>query len=153
MYTYINDEGIVYAEAIDHMDNIYYEHPISKEKIVGFNVPMFKEAVEMVKEAATVVPEMGYIGWDVAISEKGPVIVEGNCFPGVFQVKPSLAKKKEGIIPKYNKVMKIFDNSLKATVHSHINVKQPQKKKYIQNASDVSDNFKAVDYNEQLQQF
>ena len=81
---------------------------IPNEKIVGFKVPMFKEAVDLVKEAAKVVPEIGYVGWDVAISEKGPVLVEGNCYPGVFQVKPSLVEKKEGIIPKYNKVMKIF---------------------------------------------
>lgn len=114
MYTYVDDEGTVYAEVIDQMDNKYYKHPISNETIVGFKVPMFKEAVGMVKEAAKVVPEMGYIGWDVAISEDGPVLVEGNCYPGVFQVKPSLVEKKEGIIPKYNKVMRIFGNCYNA---------------------------------------
>ena len=114
MYTYVDDEGTVYAEAIDQMDNKYYKHPISNETIVGFKVPMFKEAVGMVKEAAKVVPEMGYIGWDVAISEDGPVLVEGNYYPGVFQVKPSLVEKKEGIIPKYNKVMRIFGNCYNA---------------------------------------
>ena len=114
MYTYVDDEGTVYAEAIDQMDNKYYKHPISNETIVGFKVPMFKEAVRMVKEAAKVVTEMGYIGWDVAISEDGPVLVEGNCYPGVFQVKPSLVEKKEGIIPKYNKVMRIFGNCYNA---------------------------------------
>ena len=108
MYTYVNEAGYVFVEAIDRNDNIYYEHPISKQKIVGFKIPLFEEAVEMVKEAAKVVPEMGYIGWDVAITEKGPLIIEGNCFPGVFQVKPSLSKNKEGIIPKYNEVMHIF---------------------------------------------
>ena len=114
MYTYVDDEGTVYAEAIDQMDNKYYKHPISNETIVGFKVPMFKEAVGMVKEAAKVVPEMGYIGWDVAISEDGPVLVEGNCYPGVFQVKPSLVEEKKGIIPKYNKVMRIFGNCYNA---------------------------------------
>ena len=69
---------------------------------------MFNEAVELVKKAAKVVPEIGYIGWDVAISENGPIIIEGNCFPGVFQVKPSLDKNKVGLIPKYNEIMQIF---------------------------------------------
>lgn len=114
MYTYVDETGKVYAEAIDQMDNKYYKHPISNETIVGFKVPMFREAVDLVKEAAKVVPEMGYIGWDVAISEDGPVLVEGNCYPGVFQVKPSLVEKKEGIIPKYNKVMQIFGNCYNA---------------------------------------
>ena len=69
---------------------------------------MFKEAVEMVKEAAKVVPEIGYVGWDIAIGEKEPIMIEGNCYPGVFQVKPSLSKEKVGLIPKYNEVMHIF---------------------------------------------
>ena len=108
MYTYVSDCADVYVEAIDKNDNIYHTHPISNHKIVGFKVPLFNEAVELVKEAAKVVPEVAYVGWDIAISENGPVIVEGNCFPGVFQVKPSLVDKKEGLIPKYNEIMRIF---------------------------------------------
>lgn len=108
MYTYVSDSGDVYVEAIDKNDNIYTSHPISNHKIVGFKVPLFNEAIELVKEAAKVIPEVAYVGWDVAISENGPVIVEGNCFPGVFQVKPSLVEKKEGLIPKYNEIMRIF---------------------------------------------
>ena len=108
MYTYVSDTGNVYVEAIDKNDNIYHTHPISNNKIVGFKVPLFNEAIELVKEAAKVIPEVAYVGWDIAISENGPVIVEGNCFPGVFQVKPSLIEKKEGLIPKYNEIMRIF---------------------------------------------
>lgn len=108
MYTYVSNDGYVYIDAIDRNDNIYSVHPISNQKFVGFKVPMFKEAVDLVKECAKIVPEVAYVGWDVAISEDGPVIVEGNCFPGVYQVKPSLIDKKEGLIPKYNKIMKIF---------------------------------------------
>lgn len=108
MYTYVDENGTVFVEAIDRDDNIFYEHPISKTKIVGFKVPMFEEAINLVKECAKVVPEVSYVGWDVAISKDGPVIVEGNCFPGVYQVKPSLSKKKEGLIPKYREIMNIF---------------------------------------------
>lgn len=108
MYTYISSDGDVYVEAIDKDDNIYFKHPISNENIVGFKVPLFNEAINLVKECAKVVPEVAYIGWDVAISENGPVLVEGNCYPGVFQVKPSLSNKKQGLIPKYNEIMKIF---------------------------------------------
>lgn len=108
MYTYLDETGTVFVEAIDRDDNIFYEHPISKVKIVGFKVPMFEKAVNLVKECAKVVPEISYVGWDVAISKDGPVIVEGNCFPGVYQVKPSLSNKKEGLIPKYKEIMNIF---------------------------------------------
>ena len=68
---------------------------------------MFNEAVELVERAATVVPQVGYVGWDVAISDNGPVIIEGNSFPGVFQKRASLSDDKTGIIPKYRKYMEI----------------------------------------------
>lgn len=108
MYTYVNDDGVVFVEAIDQADNVFYTHPVSNTQIVGFKVPMFKEAVDMVKECSKVVPQVAYVGWDVAISESGPEIVEGNCFPGVFQVKSSLSNNKTGLIPKYNELMHIF---------------------------------------------
>lgn len=107
MYTFVNDRGIVIAPAIDQEDNIYEEHPITLKKIIGFKVPFYKEACEMVKEASELIPTIKYVGWDVAITPEGPVIIEGNSFPGVFQIKPSLAKKKEGLIPKYKKYMDI----------------------------------------------
>ena len=66
-----------------------------------------REAVELVKKAAEVVPQVGYVGWDVGISENGPVIIEGNSFPGVFQKRASLSKDKTGIIPKYRQYMDI----------------------------------------------
>ena len=69
MYTYVSDTGDVYVEAIDQADNIYNTHPVSHQKIVGFKIPMFNEAVKLVKECAKVVPEVAYVGWDVAISE------------------------------------------------------------------------------------
>lgn len=108
MYTYVDDQGTVFVEAIDQADNIFYTHPISHTQIVGFQVPMFEEAVELVKQCAHVIPQVAYIGWDVAISETGPEVVEGNAYPGIFQIKSSLSNKKEGLIPKYNAIMNIF---------------------------------------------
>ena len=107
MYAYVNDKGKVFTPAIDRADNIFYEHPITKEKIVGFEVPLFNEAVETVKECACVIPEVQYVGWDVAITNDKIELVEGNCFPGVYQVKASLSKDKEGLLTKYKKIMDI----------------------------------------------
>lgn len=115
MYTFVDEKGKVIVPAIDKEDNIHTIHPITKEKIVGFIVPEYIEACDLVKKASNMVKEIGYIGWDVAISNKGPVIIEGNPFPGVFQIKPSLVDKKEGLIPKYNKVMKIFSNNKRSS--------------------------------------
>lgn len=47
-------------------------------------IPYVKESIELAKEAAKKFPEVAYIGWDVAITPTGPVIVEGNCNSGCF---------------------------------------------------------------------
>ena len=36
----------------------------------------------MCQKAAQELPQVRYIGWDIAFSKKGPVIVEGNEYPG-----------------------------------------------------------------------
>lgn len=54
------------------------EHPDTHEPIIGARLPRWDEAVAMVKELAQIVPEMRYVGWDLALSDKGWVLVEGN---------------------------------------------------------------------------
>ncbi len=39
---------------------------------------MWKESIELVKQAALHRPENRSIGWDVVITEKGPELLEGN---------------------------------------------------------------------------
>ncbi|TVL99746.1 MAG: hexapeptide transferase [Candidatus Brocadia sp. WS118] len=53
-------------------------HPITKAPIVGFQVPYWQKALQMVREAALLHPENRSIGWDVAITSEGPELIEGN---------------------------------------------------------------------------
>jgi len=53
-------------------------HPVSGIELVGFQVPHWDEALDMVKRAALHRPENRSIGWDVVLTEKGPELLEGN---------------------------------------------------------------------------
>ena len=55
-------------------------HPETGTVFKGFQIPFFKEALEMVEQAGRKV--VGYIGWDIAITENGPVLIEANIMPG-----------------------------------------------------------------------
>ena len=44
----------------------------------GYRIPYFYEAVTLVKQAHRHIPDIYSVGWDVAITPKGPVIIEGN---------------------------------------------------------------------------
>ncbi len=77
------DSGIVKWPGVlgeGYMRQVYDEHPVSHVKFVGYEVPFFKEACDMVCQAAMVTPAVRYVGWDVGITPDGPAIVEGNDF-------------------------------------------------------------------------
>ena len=61
-------------------------------KFDGFQVPYWDEIKEMVLEAALVNDKVNLVGWDVAISKNGPLIIEGNRGPG-FDLVQMLLKK------------------------------------------------------------
>jgi glutathione synthase/RimK-type ligase-like ATP-grasp enzyme len=61
----------------------YHVHPENNVKFVGFQIPFYKEAKELVLEAANRLPHIRVVGWDIAIMPDGPVLVEGNELPGI----------------------------------------------------------------------
>ncbi len=78
----INEDGTPASGMWDDNGTLYSTHPLTGYEMKDFTkLPYAKEAVEMVKEAAMLVPELRYIGWDVAITDKGPAIIEGNETP------------------------------------------------------------------------
>jgi hypothetical protein len=60
----------------------YDVHPYSKIKFDGYEIPRFKECVELIRELAFEEPEARYVGWDLAITPKGIELLEGNIPPG-----------------------------------------------------------------------
>lgn len=72
--------GIVCGPAVysDITKRDQFTHPVTNIPIVGFEVPFWQETLIMVKEAALSNKGCRSIGWDIAISEKGPELVEGN---------------------------------------------------------------------------
>lgn len=54
------------------------EHPVTKTTFENFLIPHFDEAKDLVIRSASLVPDLRLVGWDVAIGESGPVLIEGN---------------------------------------------------------------------------
>ncbi len=102
------EDGKFMYDAVDSENKVYEKHPLTGTVFKGFQIPMWDECVKLVKEAATVVPEVGYVGWDVAITPDRPVLVEGNEFPGhcLYQLPPH-TPDNYGLLP-------LFENAAKA---------------------------------------
>lgn len=88
---------------------VYNEHPDTKIHIQGYQLPFIKEAVDMCLKAAMVVPQVRYVGWDVALTENGPVIIEGNnyCAHDFWQLPPH-TPNKIGMLPTITKLVPSF---------------------------------------------
>ncbi len=69
--------GIIDAVG-DEYGNTYKTHPDSGIALEGFEIPQWEQAKEMAKELANVVKGNRYAGWDLALTEKGWVMIEGN---------------------------------------------------------------------------
>jgi hypothetical protein len=94
------DTGVVSSFGLDKKKRRYDAHPMTGERIPGFQFPDWGAAMEMVRRACLAVPEMGYIGWDVAFTPDGPILIEGNEFPGhdLYQL-PEHTPLKIGMMP------------------------------------------------------
>jgi hypothetical protein len=54
------------------------QHPDTGVVFEGLRVPHFQEAVQLVLQLHEYLPQIHSIGWDIAISTRGPVVIEGN---------------------------------------------------------------------------
>lgn len=91
------DTGKLIGNAVDKDLNEYTEHPVTHVTFNNFQLPYFNEAKNMVLNASLKSDKILVVGWDVAISDKGPVIIEGNRRPG-FDIVQVLSGGRMDII-------------------------------------------------------
>ena len=101
------DTGVINFPAIDKKTNVYEVHPETNVKIIGIKIPMWDKVKQLCIDACDVVPEVGYIAWDVCLGEKKPCLIEGNDFPGhdLYEL-PVHKKDKYGLLPRFEEAMK-----------------------------------------------
>ena len=111
IYTVLSDKGeIVNPFWSDKTIKTYEVHPTNGFNMIGFKVPYFNEAIEMCKKAALVEKHIRYIGWDVAITPDGPVLVEGNQLPGYDMPQNYFVTRKDtGLLPDFEKILGKID--------------------------------------------
>jgi hypothetical protein len=83
------------------------EHPVTKTTFENTSIPFFSQAKELVLEAARYIPGLRLVGWDVAIGESGPVLIEGNSDYGISS--NDLSDGGYMANPTFKKVLKEID--------------------------------------------
>ena len=73
--------GIVTSFGQDAYSRTYANHPLTGTRIIGLQIPHWDQVIDLAKSAHKCVPQCALYGWDIAITESGVDIVEGNSSP------------------------------------------------------------------------
>lgn len=98
--------GIIKCAARDKAGVLYEQHPVTGTAFAGTQIPMWQEILDLLDKVTLVVPSIRYVGWDIAVTPKGPVVVEGNQYPGhdIYGL-PGQNPEKIGILPALDAVV------------------------------------------------
>jgi len=74
------DKGVVIGPGVysDITKEDMSVHPVTGEAITGFTIPYWNEVIALTRKAALHLPDNKSVGWDIAITEEGPELIEGN---------------------------------------------------------------------------
>lgn len=75
--------GETITNAVDQLEIAEYtEHPVTGTVFKGVQLHYWDETIEMMRKAVPLARRISNVGWDVAMTENGPVIIEANTIPG-----------------------------------------------------------------------
>lgn len=75
-------DGSITLPAAGKDGRLHSCHPETGTQIIGFTVPHWEQVLQLAKDASAVVPQIGYVGWDIAVRTQDVVLIEGNGYPG-----------------------------------------------------------------------
>jgi hypothetical protein len=107
MFVLVGEDGTISSDAINKETTIFTSHPDTGVRFVDTKIPFYTESVEMVRYAASKIPKLRYVGWDVAVTNDGPLLIEVNQHPGhdILQSKVYLRDNDKGVLPVFKKAI------------------------------------------------
>lgn len=72
------ETGIVYTPGVTENREFAEVHPDSGERILGFRIPRWDEAIAFVTELAKKLDSVRFVGWDIVLTPDGWCVMEGN---------------------------------------------------------------------------
>lgn len=76
------ESGIVDSKGRNPEGKLFNIHPGTGVPLLGRKIPYWQEVLQLAVRLAEKLPSARYVGWDIAITDKGPQVIEGNLRPG-----------------------------------------------------------------------
>lgn len=84
-------------------------HPDTGILIKGFQIPMWGEVLDLLEKAQKSLPALRTLGWDIAITDSGPLIVEANATYDIDIIQVAYQK---GVRPQIEEVFSSWSDKL-----------------------------------------
>jgi hypothetical protein len=72
-------------DPIAHDENLrtYYSHPTTRRPFSGVRIADFRRVLDLAVWCGNLFPDIRFAGWDIGLTDNGPVVLEGNSSPGL----------------------------------------------------------------------
>ncbi|KPJ56535.1 hypothetical protein AMJ49_04640 [Parcubacteria bacterium DG_74_2] len=85
----------------------YTSHPLTNYDFRNKKIKHFEKIIKIAERAGNLFPYLTFIGWDIALTNDGPIILEGNSSPGLTIIQRTCG----GIKKFYNLANDIIKNN------------------------------------------
>jgi hypothetical protein len=79
--------GLLHGTAFDETFTRHTQHPTSGVTFDGYRIDAIGDVVALAERSAALFPQTTVIGWDIAVTDDGPQVIEGNSSPGLTNVQ------------------------------------------------------------------
>ena len=99
LVAHISEDGTLGSIAISRKANkegkfTFDAHPDSKTPFAGFQIERFEEAIDLAKSAHSHLDNLFSVGWDVVMTDNGPILLEGNDNWGITSLQSFIPMRK-----------------------------------------------------------
>ena len=83
------------------------EHPVSRASLVGAQIPFWDDILKIAVDAHAVFPEFGVCGFDIAVTDQGPKVLECNDNPShmLYQMGHGRGLQNPDLAPIWDRVV------------------------------------------------
>ena len=75
----------------------YKAHPLTGVKFKDKKIANIGQVVSLAEKLGNICPSMTFVGWDIALTPEGPVVLEGNSSPGLTIIQRTYGGMQEFI--------------------------------------------------------
>ncbi len=91
------ENGNLANTAYDENLRSYKTHPLTGVEFGGKRVSDIDQVVSLAEKLGNIFPSLTFIGWDIAMTPEGPIVLEGNSSPGLTIIQRTYGGMQEFI--------------------------------------------------------